>query len=122
MGRDSAAKLEYRGEHPGSGAGPGVVQQHVFKYIPTHSLTNGVKRYNPDTGFKKIVKLICTLKYLFSSLLIKRRIIRVVYLIASCVFHTTSLVERLNAGVHHAIQRSGLEREKLSRMTFHWYE
>ena len=34
----------------------------------------------------------------------------------------TSLAERFNAGVHHAIQRSGLEREKLSRMIFLWYE
>ena len=29
---------EYRGEHPGSGAGPGVVQQHVFKNITTQKL------------------------------------------------------------------------------------
>ena len=56
MGRDSAAKVrwEYRGEHPESGAGPGVVQQHVFKNITTHSLTNGVKSYNPDTGITKL--------------------------------------------------------------------
>ena len=43
------------GEHPGSGAGPGVVQQHVFKNITTHSLTNEVKSYNPDYWCNKIV-------------------------------------------------------------------
>ena len=29
------------GEHPGSGAGPGVVPQHVFKNITTHSQHSG---------------------------------------------------------------------------------
>ena len=48
---------EYRGEHPGSGAGPGVVQQHVFKNITTHSLTNEVKSYNPDYWYNKIVNM-----------------------------------------------------------------
>ena len=50
--KQSAAKV---GEHPsGSSAGPGVVQQHVFKNITTHSLTNEVKSYNSDTGITKL--------------------------------------------------------------------
>ena len=40
VGQDSGGSIE---EYPGSCAGPGVVQQHVFKNITTHSLTNGVK-------------------------------------------------------------------------------
>ena len=47
VGQDSGGSIE---EYPGSSAGPGVVQQHVFKNITTHSLTNEVKSYNPRGG------------------------------------------------------------------------
>ena len=44
------------GEYPGSSTGPGVVQQHVFKKITTHSLTNEVKSYNPRGGSRILGK------------------------------------------------------------------
>ena len=53
MGQDSGGSIE---EYPGSSAGPGVVQQHVFKNITTHSLTNEVKSYNPRSGFRILGK------------------------------------------------------------------